>query len=324
MEKTLHQEQVGDPAPVIGTTAADEASSSPIVEAWDLRRAGQIGREQLRSISQLHEMFARNLTHSMAAYLRVVFECALTSADHLTFREFLHNMPERTYLASCHLAPVDVTAVLQMDLAVACSILDIMLGGEGKCGEIRREITEIEEQVLESIMRIVCRELQAAWAPISLEFSFGQRLLPSSAQRLMVPDEKNLCLKFEIKMSEASGTLILAVPAVVSNALLRKISADCTYQRPHSPVAARAQIQKKLLACPFEIELCLPQLQLPLATLVGLKPGDVLSLGRNVNRPATLLVDESTLGMALPVRVNARRAARVVSLGPPNPQAGEL
>src|SRR5215475_2482789 len=114
-------------------------------------------------------------------------------------------------------------------------------------------------------MRIVCRELQAAWAPISLGFSFGQRLLPSSAQRLMVPDEKNLCLKFDIKMSEASGTLNLAVPAVVSNALLRKISADCTYQRPHSPVAARAQIQKKLMACPFEIELCLPQLQLSLA-----------------------------------------------------------
>ncbi len=48
----------------------------------------------------------------------------------------------------------------------------------------------------------------------------------------MMPDEKNLCLCFEIKMSETRGTLNFAIPAVVSNALLRKISADLSYQRP--------------------------------------------------------------------------------------------
>src|SRR5208337_4176852 len=124
-------------------------------------------------------------------------------------------------------------------------ILDVMLGGEWTSTENTRDITEIEEQVLEGIIRIVCRELQASWQAIALQFNFEKRQQLLQTQRLMPPDEKNLCLSFEIKMSETRGTLNLAIPAVVSNALLRKISADSSYQRRHSPVEGRLQIQKK-------------------------------------------------------------------------------
>src|SRR5271167_4064028 len=84
-------------------------TKEPRVEPWDVRRAGQIGREQLQAITQLHESFARSLTHALGAYLRVVFSAALVSAEHLTYREFLHRIPETTYLASCRLDPMGVT-----------------------------------------------------------------------------------------------------------------------------------------------------------------------------------------------------------------------
>ena len=47
------------------------------VEPRDVRHAGQIGREQLQVMTLLHESFARNLTHSLGAYLRVVFATTL-------------------------------------------------------------------------------------------------------------------------------------------------------------------------------------------------------------------------------------------------------
>ncbi|MGD1216258.1 MAG: hypothetical protein ABR861_14865 [Terriglobales bacterium] len=47
-------------------------------------------------------------------------------------------------------------------------LIDVMLGGEGKNSEITRDLTEIEEQVLEGIVRIMCRELQTSWQAISL------------------------------------------------------------------------------------------------------------------------------------------------------------
>jgi len=263
-------------------------------------------------------------TQGYVAYLRISFDCSLVSAEHLTYREFLQRVPEKTYLASIELVPVGAVAVLQLDLAIVFPIIDVMLGGEGKSSETTRDITEIEEQVLEGVIRIMCRELQTSWQAISLQFDFGERQQILQTQRLMPPDEKNLCLSFEIKMSETRGTLNLAVPAVVSNALLRKISADFSYQRPRGPIEARLQIQKKLLNCFFPVELSMPGLQVPLQNLTDLAAGHLLLFSRDATDPAVMMLGDVRLCSATPVRLGAHRAARVLSLAAPLPTAGEL
>jgi len=324
VEKVLNQQEIDDMVRAARSGNAAGGSTGPVVQAWDVRHAGRMGSEQLRAINQLHEIFARNLTSAVGGFLRIVFDCRLVSAEHLTYREFLQCVPEKTYLASIDLAPVGALAVLQLDLDIAFPIIDVMLGGEGTSSETTRDLTEIEEQVLEGIVRIMCRELQNSWQAILLEFNFGQRQQILQTQRLMLPEEKNLCLSFEITMSETRGTLNLAIPAVVSNALLRKISADFSYQRRRSPVEARLQIQKKLLNCSFPVELSMPGLQVPLQKLTDLVPGDLLTFSRNAAAPAVMLVDDVRLCSATPVRVNNRRAARVLSLEVPLPTAGEL
>lgn len=318
MEKVLNQEEI-DAMVRAARGGASTGTSQVVVQPWDIRQAGQIGREQMRAINQLHEVFARNLSNSVGAYLRVVFDCSLASAEHLTFREFLHRVPEGTYLASCDLQPAGATAVLQLDLTVAFPIIDLLLGGEGKGGDLGREITEIEEQVVESIMHIICRELQSTWHAISLDFKFRERQQVTQAQRLMAPDEKNLCLSFEIKMAETRGTLNLAVPAVVSNALLRKISADLAYRRPSGPAETRLRLQKKLLDCSFEMELSAPGLPVPLQELADLTPGTLLPFPRSAAAPAVMLIGDVRVGSAMPVRVSSRRAARVLTLESANP-----
>jgi flagellar motor switch protein FliM len=253
------------------------------------------------------------------AFLRIGFECSLVSAEHLTYREFLQRVPEKPYLASVDLLPVGAIAVLQLDLTIAFPIIDVLLGGEVTSSENTRGITEIEEQVLEGIIRIMCRELQTSWQAIALEFNFGQRQQVMQTQRLMPPEEKTLCLSFEIKMSETRGTLNLAIPAVVSNALLRKISADFSYQRPRSSIEARHQIQQKMLDCFFPVELSMPGLHVPLDTLGKLAPGHLLTFSKDASTPAIMMVGDVHVCLGAPVRVNDRRAARVLSLEIPLP-----
>jgi DNA-binding response OmpR family regulator len=65
---------------------------------------------------------ATNLVDVYVAYLRVVFEASLGSAEYLTSRDYLQRLPEVTYMCSCKLAPMDVTALLQLDLSIAFSV----------------------------------------------------------------------------------------------------------------------------------------------------------------------------------------------------------
>lgn len=324
MEKVLNQEEIDAMVRrARGGQRGAEAQHQQVVEPWDIRQAGQIGSEQMRAINQLHEILARNLTNAIGAYLSIAFDCRLVSAEHLTYREFLQRLPEITYVASCDLVPAGVVAVLQLDLAVAFPVIDLLLGGEGKGGDLGREITGIEEQILESVMRIVCRELQTAWQAIALEFRFGKRQPVGQAQRLMVPEEKNLCLSLEVKMAETSGTLNMALPAVVSNALLRKIAADLSYHRRSGPAEARLRIEKRLLDAYFRLDLFTPDLTASLQTLADLQPGTLLPFPTSISAPAVLMVDDKEVCRAMPVRVNSRRAARVISVESVSPPAGE-
>jgi len=299
--------------------AAGSLPTGPVVQSWDIHQARKIGREQLQSINHLHENFARNLGDSLGAFLRTAFECHLVSAEHLSYSEFLATIPSLTYFASCVLAPVGVTALLQIDLAIAFPIIDLLLGGEGKGSAPEREISEIEAQIIESVVRIIFRELQNTWQALSLQFNFGRRQPAAQVQQLMPPEEKNLCLSFEIKIADARGTLNLAVPAVASNALLRKISVDYIYERPHPAGETRTLLQRTLQHCPLLLELVVSSLTIPARLLVGMTPGTVLPFSRSVSSPAALEVDAVPLCSAIPARVAFRRAARVLSQDAPTP-----
>jgi flagellar motor switch protein FliM len=315
MEKVLNQEEIDAMVRAArgGVRADGQQSHMPTVTAWDIRQAGQIGREQIRAIGTLHETFARNLTHALGAYLRVVFEVAMVSAEHLTYREYLQRMPEVTYMCSCALLPVEATALLQLDLSIAFPVIDLLLGGEGKSSVPAREITEIEQQILESVVQIICRELGVAWQALALEFRFDRRQPPAQAQRLMAPEEKTLSLSFEITMPEKRGTMNLAIPAVVSNALLRKISADWTYQKPRSSAESRIQVRRALEQCPFPVDLQIQFLRVPVRDLTALAPGHILLFDRKADAAATLSVGDRPLFLAGIKRHGRLRAAQLSS-----------
>jgi flagellar motor switch protein FliM len=313
MDKVLNQEEI-DAMVRAARMGHGEAQgpAQPSVEPWDVRRAGQIGREQLQAINQLHEGFARNLTHALGAYLRVEFAATLVSAEHLSYREFLQRLPETTYLASCRLEPMGVSGALQMDLKIAFPIIDLLLGGQGQGMATTREITEIEAQIIESVARIVCRELGAAWQALALEVVFDTRVDSPEAQRLMPPEEKTLSLTFEVSLSDVRGGLNLAVPASVSKALLRKISADWSYRRPRTQADSRQRLLRSLLDCPFSVELGANDARIAISALKGLAPGKLLLFPRSATAPASLLIAGVEMFRALPARCGKQRAARVL------------
>lgn len=284
----------------------------PAVTRWDYRQSGRLGREQIASITLLHQGFARTLTYSLGALLRTAFHVGMVSAEHLAFSDFLGGIPEGTYLASCKLAPFNAWGLIQLDLAIAYSLVDLLLGGEGSGAPPVREVTEIEEQVLETTMRIICRELQSAWQPLSLEFQFEQRQKAGKAQQLMAMEERMLCLSFEVVVKERRGTMSIAVPTVISNLLLRKLSVARPrfYTRPDSQDFAR-HMRRLLLNCKFRFELTLPA-KAASRQLAGLHPGKVLALNRTITDAATLFAEHRPIFRAQLARRGNKRVAQII------------
>jgi len=315
MQGELNQEEIDAMvrAARTGGQAQPGQAKEPKVERWDVRRAGQIGRTRLQAITRLHENFARNLANALATYLRVVLNTTLVSAEHLTYREFTERIPEMTYLAACKMEPMGLTGALQLDLKVAFPIIDLLLGGEGKPLATPRDITGIEQEIVESVSRIVCRELGAAWSAVELQVEFEKRIEMADAVRLMPPHEKVLSLSFEVALLEVRGGLNLAVPVALSHALLRKISVSWG-ERPRAPEEWRERLRGRLLECPFPVELDVSGLSASVGALSEMEPGTLLALGRSAAQPASLVVGGREMFTAIPARRAEARAAQLLHM----------
>jgi flagellar motor switch protein FliM len=250
MEKMLGQDEI-DALFEAARTSTPEAMRTEVrakIVPYNFASAGQISTEQLRAISMLNDLFARNLTHNLAAWLRTRFQVNLVSAEQIPFHEFLLRIPEISYAASVRLEPLGALSVLQLDLALAPPMIDLLLGGDGREGPLR-ELTDIEEAILGSVVEIICRELTAAWQPVCLSFNFERRQMQTQVARIMSVNEKTLCLSFEIRMPHSSGLLNLAFPAVVANTILRRLTSDWGRRRRHAPEARTRMERKQLKTC---------------------------------------------------------------------------
>lgn len=311
MEKILREEEINamvETARVSGPEPARNDAAQNVVR-YNFSSSGQISKDQLRVISMLNDMFARNLTHNLAAWLRTRFHVHLVSAEQVVFNEFLMRIPEISYVCSVRMEPLGALSVLQLDLALVPPMIDLLLGGEGRAGALR-ELTDIEEAILASVVEMVCRELTAAWQPVGLSFNFERRQMQTQAARIMSVNEKTLCLSFEIRMPHGSGLLNLAFPAVVANTILRRLTSDWGRRTRHSP-ETRARMEATAKNIRLGCALQLPVVRLPAKSIEALEPGKVLPLGLSARMPGEWRVGGQSMGDAYAVRQGLRRAARL-------------
>jgi flagellar motor switch protein FliM len=314
MEKTLKQDEIDALFSAARPTApeAARAEARPRAVPYNFSSAGQISKEQLRAISMLNDLFARNLTHNLAAWLRTRFQVNLVSAEQIQFNEFVMRIPEVSYVASVRLEPLGALSVLQLDLGLAPPIIDLLLGGEGQDGPLR-EITDIEESIVASVVEIICRELTAAWQPVGLSFNFERRQMQTQVARIMSVNEKTLCLSFEIRMPHSSGLLNLAFPAVVANTILRRLTSDRGGRRRHAD-ETRARMEVMARRIRFGGSLQLPGVRIAASSLENLQPGSILPLNLAANTLPVWQVGGQPLSQAQAIRQGPHRAARMERL----------
>jgi len=313
MEKTLRQDEIDAlfEAARASTPEAARTDAKPRVVPYNFSSAGQISTEQLRAISMLNDLFARNLTHNLAAWLRTRFQVNLVSAEQIPFNEFLLRIPEISYVASVRLEPLGALSVLQLDLGLAPPIVDLLLGGDGREGPLR-ELTDIEEAILGSVVEIICRELTAAWQPVCLSFNFERRQMQTQVARVISVNEKTLCLSFEIRMPHSSGLLNLAFPAVVANTILRRLTSDWGRRRRHAP-EIRQRMESSTRRIRFGATLQLPPVRLAASVIENLAPGSILRLDMPANVVPEWRVGGQFLARAQAIRQGAHRGARIDS-----------
>ena len=306
IESLFAEMQGGAPPP-----PASAAGPTVRADVYKFRQAGQITDEQMKAISRVNDYFAINLKHTVGALLRTKFNVKLVSGEQLLYAEFLERVSEPTYLCSVRLEPLGAVGLLEFDVALALPIIDLLLGGIGGIGAIRA-LTDMEEEILKSVVQLIIRELNTAWASIGLRFEFDQRETVGSASRTMSVSEKTLGLSFEVTMQEVQGVMNFCLPATL-NSILRQLASEQDRRRRPSP-ENQTRIRDLTGNTTVGMTLRFTPMRLDAKELTALSPGKILRLPLSRYETAELCVGGVPMARAHPVRSSEHRGAQIISI----------
>ena len=314
MEKVLAQSEI-DALFATVRAGADAEAPAPVedITRYNFSRAGHISSEQMRAISTVNDLFARNLMHTVGAWLRTEFQVALVSGEQMAYSEFLERLSEKTYVCSIRLEPLGAIGLMELELSLAGPMVDLLLGGTGKA-EAVRTLTDIEELIMASVMQMIVKELNAAWHPVGLQFAFDKREGGTQLARRMAGGEKTLCVCFEVKMPEAQGVINLCLPAVVLNTILRKLITERDGPR-HRSAEVRTRIRELAGEATVGAVLQFPPVRLRARQVASLAVGTVVRLPVPRHAAAELRIAGLALGRARPVKMGEHRGARMEAAG---------
>lgn len=313
MEKVLGQNAIDA---LFAAAAKEQEVAEPAVapvQAYNFSFAGHISNEQMRAIATVNDLFARNLMHTVGAWLRTEFQVTLVSGEQMTFSEFMVRIPEDTYVSSIRLEPQGALGLVEVELTLASPMVELLLGGTGRA-EAARPLTDIENLIMTSVMQMIVKELNVAWQPVGLQYGFDKRESAAQVSRMMPAGEKTLCVSFEVKMPEARGMLNLCLPAVVLNTILSRLIAENL--RPRRRAAEiRERVRELVGESTVSAMLQFPSVRLKARELAALAPGTTLRLPLPRHAAAEFRVGGLTLAKARPVRVGEHRGARMETPG---------
>lgn len=274
-----------------------DAAATPQAPAvlYDFRRPDRIPKEQLRSIHLMHDFLARNLASSLGAYLRAYVNVSLVSVEQLSFGEFLKYLPTPTCISSIGMLPMEGNSVLELNPTLVIPILDLLLGGTGQVSDAEvRELTEIEQSIIEGVLRIILHDLKEAWAPVA-EIDFRIEGIETQPQLMQIlsTNEAIVAIGFEIMMGEARGMMNFGIPSIVVKMMGQRFEQQWSIRRRSPTGTEQQRIHSLVKKAPVRLEARVSGASISMQEVLNLEQGDVVSLDIPTKRPATLSVNGS-------------------------------
>jgi len=310
MEKVLSQDEINAlfsamspddspspaaPAPVPVSAPASAQSetrgSGKKIVVYDFHNADRVSQDQLRSLHLLYEAFGRNFASSLSAYLRAFVDVTLKSIEQIPYSAFVKPLPDPTLFVSITMKPIDSNMALEMNPTLVFPMIDMILGGPGTNLEENRNLTEIELNIIEGVIKLAMRDLGTAWQSI-MEFDFfleGKGTKPQMFQ-IVSQSETVVSIMLEVKIGDFSGRMNMCIPSHVLKLLRSKF--DQQWQAPrHKSIENEEEKMMRLAErIPLVLSGEIPNCKMTVGELLKVSVGDIIALNHRVSDPVSMRV----------------------------------
>ena len=321
MNEVLSQDEIDQLLTAISSGDSEVDDFKPVndtrkIKIYDFKRPDKFSKEQLRTVSNMHETFARLTTTSLSAQLRSLVHVHVASVDQLTYEEFIRSIPTPTTLAVVNMDPLKGNAVLEIDPTITFCMIDRLFGGRGvTSGNKNRDLTDIEQSVMEGIIVRILANMREAWTQvIDLRPRLGQIETNPQFAQIVPPSEMVVLITLETKVGDEEGMMNFCIPYLTIEPIISKLSSQFWFSsvRRSSTTQYLGTLKEKLSSVDMEVVSSVGSINLSVRDVLSLTTGDVVRLSNTkVGDPLTLSVGNRKKFFCQPGVVGKKMAVQI-------------
>jgi flagellar motor switch protein FliM len=262
-------------------------------------------------LTAIHETFARQLASALDVYLGTGADVKLQALDQLPLKEHVIAIPPLNYIVPFSFNTMPGAVIVECDIGLALPMIEVLLGGTGTSDTVPRELSEIEEEIMQDVTSLIARQAELAWHMPNMSMVTNHRIKSSLLHQYCPANEKVTLVQFQVEIAGQSGSFQLVFPTSFLNALLKQIKLEQPQHKGGLRYFPVRSIRERVLDCDVEIEAGLPRMKVAVRDLVALQPGCLLKLRTPVRTPGMLTVGGLDIFEATPVRNGSKKAAQV-------------
>ncbi|MCI5541095.1 flagellar motor switch protein FliM [Treponema berlinense] len=321
MNEVLSQDEIDQLLQAISSGESEDTDFKPVndtrkIKIYDFKRPDKFSKEQIRTVSIMHETFARLTTTSLSAQLRSLVHVHVASVDQLTYEEFIRSIPTPTTLAVINMDPLKGNAVLEIDPAITFSMIDRLFGGTGQGAKVSRDLTDIEQSVMEGIIVRILANMREAWTQvIDLRPRLGQIETNPQFAQIVPPSEMVVLVTLETKVGEEEGMMNFCIPYLTIEPIISKLSSQFWFSsvRRSSTTQYLGTLKEKLSDVDMDVVAEIGTINMPIRDVLALRVGDVVRLSTvRVGDPLSLSVGNKKKFYCQPGVVGKKMAVQII------------
>lgn len=285
------------------------------VKVYDFKRALRFSKDQIRSLTRIHENFARLVTTFFSAQLRTYVQISVASTDQIPYEEFIRSIPKMTILNVYEVPPLDGRIIMEVNPNIAYAMMDRVLGGKGVSVNKVENLTEIETRIMSNLFEKAFENLQEAWStivdiePIMTDFEVNPQFL-----QLVSPNDTVVVISLNTQIGDTSGMINICIPHVVLEPIIPKLSAHYwmqTSQKERIPEEIET-LEKRISHADLTIASELGETTITIEDFLLLDVGDVIDLNKAIDAPLTIKIGEVPKFIGQPGKVGKKLAIQIL------------
>lgn len=322
MSEVLSQDEIDQLLSAIAAGSSDDESEnitkSRRVKIYDFMRPDVFSREQLRTISNVSELFARLYTKTLSTQLKTTCHVHVASVDQLTFEEFIRSIPTPTEVnvEVVNVDGQDYPLVTEFDPAVAFTMLDIMPSIEsdkkkkniGNRDLTDDEITKWEKTFVGPFLSLLKKAFRTGFD--SNIRSISNKKTENNPQFVDVlnPTDMVALVSLEVKVGNNEGMMNLCLPAQ----LAQKLCDD--YNGVVRPDAKPFDLPRFENTIKIPLNVSLGKTSKTIKEIRGLGEGSIIELDKFAGEPVDLEIDGQVFAKGEVVVIDENFGIRIVEL----------